>query len=182
MTKPSIEIVTAVSKSGGIDTSGSVASVWHLPKDRQRSREIITGGRTYQLGSPYAMAIGARAFQALQSALSLKFDRCYNIVVHEDDPVRSVPFFYAEAPNLDHAITLAERRRSKKVFLMGDANFYRRAFDRVERLHLTVVEDDLDALEQFPEFPDFSGFELQRETPGQENDVNYVFREYVRVP
>lgn len=179
MSTPSIEIVSAVSESGGMARYGDGRSLWRLPKDVKRFHDITSGASSYSTGEVNSMAIASTTFKAMRLANYPLFDRRFNIVVN-DGTSCSVPFDHAKVDDLDMAVELATRRRSPKLFVVGDSEFYAKAFERVDRIHLSVIKGDYDTDERFPGFPELDNFELLNAYGVQENGIDYTFQQYER--
>ena len=179
MGKPSIEIVSAISEDGGMAANGDGRSLWNLPKDVRRFRDITSGSTHYALGKVNSMAIGSSTFNAMRRAGHPLFDSRFNIVVNDGEDAK-VPFDHEKAKDFESAAQLAERRGSPRLFVVGNAQFYAEAFAKVDRLHLTIVRGTYETEDMFPGFPEIDGFRFTREYEENENNIDYTFQVYER--
>lgn len=135
--------------------------LWHLPEDLKRFKELT-------LGHPIIM--GRKTWESLPPSVRPLPGR-ENIVITRDI------YYKAPGATLVHSFEAAcfcsrefeHKNPSGEVLVIGGAEIYAHALPLVERLYLTIVEDEPDADSFFPDYSAFTkriGETEQREKNG----------------
>ena len=138
---------------------------WHLPADLRHFKALT-------MGKPIVM--GRRTWESLPGLLP---GRRHILVTRN-------PVYRAEgaeiAGSLDEAVALAGD--ADDVMVVGGAQLYAQALGIADRIHLTLIEADIDGDAFFPELDPAHWREAAREAhPGDDrNPWPYVFLEFVR--
>jgi dihydrofolate reductase len=168
MNTPRISIVVALGKNGTTHNTIGKGNklLWHISEDLKRFKKIT-------LGHPIIM--GSKTYESIGHPLP---DRT-NIVLTRDKswqkegvvPCHSLPDAFAYAKSLG----------SKEIFVCGGSEIYTQALPFVDRLYLTLIEDEKDADSFFPDWSEFTK-EIEREEKRDEKlGVNYVWVTLERV-
>ena len=140
---------------------------WHLPEDLRFFKKMTSGK---------VMIMGRKTFEGLPGHLP---DRHHIVIsrsafVAEEEDVDFVT-------SLDAAIELAASlisQPSDEVFIIGGGEIFQQSLKLVDRIYLTVIEQDYEGDAKYPLF-DESQFVLERDEkrPGP---PPFSFRTYVR--
>lgn len=138
---------------------------WHLPADLKHFRRLTSG---------HPVIMGRKNYESIGKPLA---DRV-NIVV-----TRKLDFL---APgclvthSLDEAMTSVGNDRD--IFIIGGAEIYREAFDRANRIYLTLIHARIEGDTYFPEFDEPPWREVSREhhESDENNPYAFSFITYVR--
>jgi dihydrofolate reductase len=115
--------IAAVGSNGVIGAEGDIP--WRIPEDWRRFRDLTTG---------QVLIMGRKTFDSIGRALPGRT----TIVVTRDrmwrgDGVRV-------APTVVEAFAQAEQLQPETIFVVGGGELYRAAWDRLDRLELTLVD------------------------------------------
>ncbi len=141
--KPRVSIVVAIGRDKqhnrviGKDNN----LVWRIPDDLKRFKKIT-------LGHPVIM--GRRTFDSIVSVLGKPLPGRTNIVV-----TRDTTYSYPGAEvvhSLEDAVALASKLDSEEIFIGGGTEIYKQALPLVNRLYLTLIDDERDGDSYFPEY------------------------------
>jgi len=158
MTRPRLELIAAVAKNGVIGKGGQLP--WHLPDDLKRFKQLT-------LGHPILM--GRRTYESIGRPLPGR----RNIVISET--LTTAPPGTDLAHSLDEAIQLISTHNGP-AFIIGGAVLYHAALGRVERLHLTEVDAEVEGDVYFPPFDRSQWSESEIERHGRDERHAYPFR------
>ncbi|HRO66242.1 MAG TPA: dihydrofolate reductase [Pseudobdellovibrionaceae bacterium] len=140
---------------------------WHLPEDLKFFKKM-TDGRI--------MIMGRKTFESLPGHLPNR----HHIVV-------SRSHFVADEGDVDFVSSIDQALKraaelvtdpSEEVFIVGGGEIYKQTLDKVDRIYLTVIDQDVEGDAQYPEFDD-SLFALER-NEGRPGPPPFSFRTYVR--
>ena len=132
--------------------------LWHIPDDLKRFRKLT-------LGHPVIM--GRKTFQSIIAVLGKPLPRRTSIVV-----TRDTHFHYENvlvAHSLEQALEKACEIETEEIFIGGGTEIYTQALPFVDRLYLTLINDDKEGDSVFPDYEkDFTQkiFEETREWEG----------------
>lgn len=164
-----LSLIVAMSTNRTIGINNALP--WHLPNDMKHFRKIT-------MGKPVVM--GRKTFESIGKPLPGR----RNIVISRD------PTYKAEGvdvvTSLDAAILLGEDiclvSGLEEVMVLGGAQIYELALERVDRLYITHVDADVKGDAFFPEV-DWLSFTLMDEevfTAEGPNPYDYRFSLYQR--
>ncbi|MBX3039163.1 MAG: dihydrofolate reductase [Bdellovibrionaceae bacterium] len=140
---------------------------WHLPEDLRFFKKM-TDGRI--------MIMGRKTFESLPGHLPNR----HHIIVSRSHFVADegdVDF----VSSIDEALKLAEELiadPSEEVFIVGGGEIYKQTLDKVDRIYLTVIDQEVEGDAKYPEF-DESRFILEKDE-GRPGPPPFAFRTYVR--
>jgi len=155
--KPIISIVAAISRiDRGLGEGDKL--LWHLPDDLKRFKRLTLG---------HPVILGRKTFESIVGYLGGPLPGRINIVVTRN------PDYKAQGPNvivsdsIEEALKKARELDSEEIFIGGGANVYTQALPLVDRLYLTLIEDQKKADSFFPPYNEFSKktFEEKRVAP-----------------
>jgi len=131
-----ISLVVAMARNRTIGAGGKLP--WHLPEDLKRFKRVTTG---------HPIVMGRKTFESIGRPLPGRT----NIVVTRD-AAKAIPGCRV-AGSLDEALALAaapDVPGSGEVCVVGGGEIYRQALPRADRLHLTLIDRDVDGDASFP--------------------------------
>ena len=133
-------IVVAMSREGrAIGKAGKL--LWHIPEDLRRFKTLTSG---------HPVIMGRKTFDSILSYLGKPFPNRTNIIV-----TRNADFTYPEvivAPTLEDALENARVLDTKEIHIGGGADIYTQVLPHVDRLYLTLIDDEPEADTFFPEY------------------------------
>ncbi len=139
---PRVCIVVAMSRGKrAIGKQGKL--LWHIPEDMKRFKELTMG---------HPVIMGRKTFESILSYIGKPLPGRTNIVV-----TRNAAYSFPEivvAPTLADAIENAKIMDSSEVHIGGGSEIYAQALPMVDRLYLTLVDDEPEADSFFPEYAD----------------------------
>lgn len=141
---------------------------WRMPADLKYFKKTT-------MGSPVIM--GRKSYESIGRPLPGR----HNIVLTRD------PDYAAEGISVVHTLEEALERaaedEAKEVFIIGGAQIYEMAFDRCDRIYMTVIHTEAEGDVFLPEI-DFAEWDLLSEESHASDGKNihdYTFRIYGRV-
>ena len=141
--KPRISIVVALGRDGqhnrviGKDNR----LLWHIPEDLKRFKALT-------LGHPVIM--GRRTFESILAVLKKPLPGRTNIVVTRDE-TWSYPDVLV-AHSLEEALAKAKEVDQEEIFIGGGTQIYEEALSFVDRLYLTLIDDEKEGDTFFPAY------------------------------
>ena len=131
--------------------------LWYIPDDLKRFKALT-------LGHPVIM--GRKTFESILSALGKPLPGRTNIVITRNTGYRHEGATIAHS--LEEAIAKAREIDSEEIFIGGGSEIYRQALSYVDRLYLTLIDDEKDGDAFFPEYEK----EFTKKTLEEERDWN----------
>jgi dihydrofolate reductase len=158
-----ISIIAAMAENRVIGANNALP--WRLPADLGHFRRLTSG---------HHVIMGRRNYESIGKPLP---DRT-NIVITRNPEYRAPGCHVAHS--LEEGLALA--RNDPEIFIIGGADIYRQAFDRADRLYLTLIHASVDGDTYFPEFNERQWREIDRERhqPDAKNSFGYTFVTYDR--
>ena len=145
MKKPQISIVVAIGRgrkwNGALGKDGKL--LWHIPEDLKRFKAIT-------LGHPIIM--GRKTFESIIAMIGKPLPDRTNIVVTRDPS-----WSYGDvivAHSLEEAIAEAKKLDHEEIFIGGGGEIYKAALPYVDKLYLTLIDDDKEGDSYFPPYED----------------------------
>ncbi|MBI5004318.1 dihydrofolate reductase [Candidatus Kaiserbacteria bacterium] len=170
MKKPQISIVAAIGNgrqwNGALGKDGKL--LWHIPEDLKRFKELT-------LDHPIIM--GRKTFESIVALLGRPLPRRTNIVV-----TRDVSWGYdgvIVAHSLEEAIDRAKEIDQEEIFIGGGGEIYKAALPYVDKLYMTLVDDDKEGDSYFPPYED----QFTKKISGKEQkwgDITYRWVDLAR--
>jgi dihydrofolate reductase len=160
---PCVSLIAALAANRVIGRDNALP--WHLPEDLRHFRALTRG---------HPVIMGRRTYESIGRPLP---DR-QNLVITRD-PHRAIPGVEL-ATSLENALALARPARGE-VFVIGGAEIYALALPRADRLHLTLIERDVEGNARFPEWREL-GFRETESRPGEDavSGLRYRFTTWER--
>ena len=147
---------------------------WNLPEDMKYFREKTKG---------HVMIMGRKTFESFGGK---PLPNRFHIVITRnpdykfEHPQVQVVQDMKMAMELAHMLT--EKYKTKfgdEVFIVGGGEIYKQSMDLIDRLYLTVIDQDFEGDAKFPEF-DTAQFKLTQDIEKNE-PMKYHFRVYERL-
>ncbi|MES2966807.1 MAG: dihydrofolate reductase [Patescibacteria group bacterium] len=142
--------------------------LWHVPADLRRFKALT-------LGHPIIM--GRKTFESIIAILGKPLPGRTNIIV-----TRDASYSYPGATtttSLEEAFTVAAKENPSEIHIGGGAQMYEQALPYVDKIYLTLYNDDAEGDTTFPEFE--SDFTIATEHPIQEHaGLSFQWVDYVR--
>ena len=162
MDKPSVYLVAAVARDGGIGCKGDLLA--RLPDDLRRLKQLT-------LGSPVVM--GRKTWDSIGRPLPGR----HNIVVTRNRA------WHAEGasavPSVPAALALAAQ--AKRIFIIGGAHIYAAALPIADAMELTEIDAVFPADTWFPAWDRSRFSEVARETRAGADGLSFSFVSYRRI-
>lgn len=157
---PEVVAIAAVAANGVIGAEGEIP--WRIPGDLPRLRRLTMG---------HVLLMGRRTYDTLGRPLPGRTS-----IVLTRDPDWSADGVLV-AHDLDEALALAaEHAPGKIVWVFGGGEIYRLAWERIDRLDLTLVHSEPPGDTTFPEIDPAEWVETARESNDGFDFVTYVRR------
>ncbi len=156
-----ISIVVAVGQNREVGNTGGL--LWRIPEDLKRFKALT-------LGHPVIM--GRKTFESIIASLGKPLPGRTNIVV-----TRNPTWHHAEvltAYSLEEALTKARELDKEEIHIGGGAQLYEQALPFVDRLYLTLVDDEKPADTYFPPYEHLFTKKLSEE-PRTEGGLSYTW-------
>ncbi|MSU73574.1 dihydrofolate reductase [Candidatus Kaiserbacteria bacterium] len=149
--------VVAIGKNRGLGKEGKL--LWHIPDDLKRFKELT-------LGHPIIM--GRKTFESILGYTKGKLlPGRTNIVVTRDASWQYEGVIVTSS--LEEAIAKGRELDEKEVHIGGGAQIYEQALPYIDKLYLTLIDDEKEADSFFPPYADTftkKVFEEKREWNG----------------
>lgn len=154
-----ISIIVAMDRNRVIGFQGKIP--WRLPADLKRFRQLTMG---------HAVIMGRKTFQSIGGPLPGRT----NIVVTRQKEFR------AEGCTVVHSLQEALQVAGPDPFVIGGAELYAQALPLADRLYITEVDTCAPRGDAY--FPEIDPAQWQpvEEQSGEDNNLRYRWRTYVR--
>lgn len=144
--------------------------LWKLPPDLEHFKKITAG---------HTVIMGGNTFLSLGRPLPNRV----NIVITKNKDFAAPGYIIVSSPEeaLERAKTEEEKLENahKEIFVIGGASIYIQMLPRVEKLYLTIVDDEPAEVDTY--FPDYAEFRITNESETQKyNGLKYKFIELAR--
>ncbi len=152
-----ISIVVAMSSNRAIGLNNQLP--WNLPADLKHFKDVT-------MGKPIIM--GRKTHESIGRALPGR----KNIIVTRDQNYQAKDCVVAH--NIEDALQAASD--VEEVAIIGGENIFKQTMDKVNRIYLTVIHEDIDGDTFFPELGE-EWHEVERKdcTPDEKNQYHYSF-------
>ncbi|HTR18852.1 MAG TPA: dihydrofolate reductase [Candidatus Paceibacterota bacterium] len=140
MKKPRICIVVAIGKNRELGKEGKL--LWHIPDDLKRFKALTRG---------HPIIFGRKTFESVLSYNKGKpLPERTNIVVTRDPTYTYEGAIVAQS--LDEAVEKAKALDPEEIHIGGGAQMYEQVLPQVDKLFLTLIDDDKEADTFFPPY------------------------------
>jgi dihydrofolate reductase len=151
-----ISLIAAMSENRVIGINNKLP--WHLPADLRHFRRLTTG---------HPVIMGRRNYESIGKPLPNRT----NIVVTRNPDYRAAGCLVTHS--LDDAMNSAGN--DSEIFIIGGAEIYRQAFDRANRIFITLIHARIEGDTYFPEFEGPPWREISRERHERDENNPYSF-------
>ncbi len=139
MKKPLISAVVAIGKNRELGKNDKL--LWHIPDDLKRFKRLT-------LGHPIIM--GRKTFESIVSYIGGPLPERTNIVVTRD---AAWNFSGAiKVSSIEEGIEKAKEIDAKEIHIGGGARIYEQALPLIDKLYLTLIDDEKPADTFFPPY------------------------------
>ncbi len=138
MNQPPIVIVVAMGRNRELGKDGRL--LWHIPEDLQRFKRLTSG---------HPVILGRKTFESIVGYLGKPLPNRTNIVVTRDPAWTHEQVVVARS--LEEALEKARALNPAEIHVGGGAQIYEQILPQVDKLFLTLVEDEPAADTFFPE-------------------------------
>lgn len=146
-----ISIVVAISSENrAIGKDGKL--LWHIPDDMMRFKALT-------LGHPVIM--GRKTFESILNSLGTPLPGRTNIIVTRDNAYEAAGCVIAHS--LEDALAEARKLDNEEIHIGGGSELYRQVLPQVDKLYLTLVDDEKEADTFFPDYSEFTKEEFVEE-------------------
>lgn len=136
---------------------------WHIREDLQRFKRLTLG---------HAVIMGRKTYESIGKPLPGRL----NVVISRNKNYEAEGCTIVTS--LAEAIEKAETNKTGEIFVLGGGEIYAQALGLVSKLHLTVVDADIEGDAFFPDYSDFKT--VVSEEKHLENNPPYSFVELKR--
>jgi dihydrofolate reductase len=165
MTAPRLSILVAMARNRTIGINNTLP--WRCPEDLKRFKALTMG---------HHIIMGRKTFDSIGRPLPGRI----TVVVTRNRGLQ------IEGCTVAHSLeaAIAVCAGDEEVFVVGGANLYAQALPRVDTLHITEIQHDVDGDAHFPDFDRAQWREVSREQHHQDapQALDYAFVTYRRVP
>jgi dihydrofolate reductase len=151
-----VSIIVAISKNGVIGRDNQLP--WDIPEDMKSFRQTTAG---------HPIIMGRKTFESIGRPLP---NRLNIVMTRSEDAIEGVTL----AHDLDEAIVLAEQSDNNEIFIIGGGNVYSQAIDKVDRLYLTIVDEDVEGDTKFPAYRDFKKVVSERDSVSNGYKIKFL--------
>lgn len=150
MHTPRISIVVALGNNHAIGKNNSL--LWHIPEDLKRFKRITMG---------HPIIMGRKTFESVLAILGKPMPGRTNIVVTRDTTWTYKGVMVTHS--FLEALTKAKDLDAAEIFIGGGTEIYTQALPFVDRLYLTLIDDNQEGDSYFPDYQKEFTKELSRE-------------------
>lgn len=142
--------------------------LFHVPDDLRRFKELTNG---------HPVIMGRKTFQSIEKMLGKPLPGRTNIVITRDRDYRRDHVRVAHS--LEESLEIALEEGPREIHIGGGAELYQQALPYVDKLFLTLFDDDREGDAVFPEYEnDF--VEVTRHGVRDTDGLAYEWVDYVR--
>lgn len=117
--------------------------LWRIPDDLKRFRELTTG---------HPVVMGRKTFESIVGYRGDPLPNRPNIVITRDKEWKYDHQDVTIVHSLEEGIAKAREMDDKEIFIGGGTQVYEQALPMMDRLYLTLVEDDKEGDSYFPPY------------------------------
>ena len=129
-------LIVAVTENGVIGKDNDMP--WHIPEDLKYFKKITTG---------HCIIMGRNTYNSIGKALPNRT----NIVVSKT--LEQAPEGCLLAISIDEAFKIAEEKKHQEAFIIGGANMYHEALNKVDWAYITHIKANVEGDTYFPKLP-----------------------------
>jgi len=115
--------------------------LWHIPDDLKRFKQLTMG---------HPVIMGRKTFESILAILGKALPGRTNIVITRDSNWTHPDVIVAHS--LEEALEKARALDSEEIFIGGGGQIYEQALPYIDRLYLTLIDDDKEGDSYFPPY------------------------------
>ena len=158
-----MSIICAIAQNRAIGKNNQL--LWHIKKDFQHFKEKTLG---------HVMLMGQRTYESIGKPLPGRT----TVVVSSDPDFNPVGENVHVCRTLEDGIVKAKEVEKEEIFICGGGSVYAQTIGMVDKLYLTIVEQDFEADTFFPEYSEFKNVVSEKED--EEGDFKFRFVELTK--
>ena len=148
-TKPRISIVAAIGRDHlGRNVLGKDNELlWRIPDDLKRFKRLTSG---------HPVIMGRKTYESIVATLGTPLPNRTNVVVTRDSAYEGPSSRGSVFPvtSIEEAIERAKNVEGEELFVIGGAQIYEAALPLVDKLYLTIIDDEQEGDTYFPSYQD----------------------------
>ena len=137
--KPCVSIVVSIGKNGVIGRLDKL--MWPIPEDLKRFKQLTMG---------HPVIMGRKTFEPILLSLGKPLPGRTNIVITRHKNYK--PSGVLVTHSLKEALDKAKEINKEEIFIGGGAQIYEQALPFVDKLYLTLIDDEKEGDAYFPEY------------------------------
>lgn len=143
MSDARISIVVAIGRDGAHNhvIGRENALLWHIPDDLKRFKQLTCG---------HPVIMGRKTFESILQVLGKPLPERENIVVTQNPNWQHEGVHTAHS--LEEALAKAREFDTEEIFIGGGTTLYEQALPLVNRLYLTIIDDEKEGDAFFPPY------------------------------
>jgi dihydrofolate reductase len=142
--------------------------LFHVPDDLKRFKELSMG---------HPIILGRKTFESIVSMIGKPLPGRTNIVVTRDESYKHEGAKVAHS--LEKAFDVATSEYPREIHIGGGAEMYKQALPYVDKLFLTLFDNETEGDSTFPEYKD-DFIEITRHEPREYNGLKYEWIDFER--
>lgn len=160
-----VNAIVAMSKNRVIGSNNQLP--WHLPADLKHFKHVTTG---------HIVIMGRKTY----SSIGRKLPNRINIIVTRNENFDAPGCLVAHS--LTEALQLAQKHCDLQVFIIGGSEIFQQALPLLQKVYLTLIEEEFNGDTFFPELApnEWQEVHYEHHGPDQDNKFAYSFIEYAR--
>lgn len=139
MKKPLIAAVAAIGKNRELGKNDKL--LWHIPDDLKRFKRLTVG---------HPIIMGRKTFESIVGYIGGPLPERTSIVVTKDPSWKYTGV--TTASTVESAIEIAKGVDSERIDIGGGASIYEQALPYIDKLQLTLIDDEKPADTFFPPY------------------------------
>ena len=139
--KPLISIIAVISKKTRAMGSKN-GLLWKIEGDLPRFKKITEG---------HPIIMGRKTYQSIGKPLPNRI----NIVISRSGNMENIPGLII-VDSIEKALDKAKEMESKEIFIIGGGQIFRETISFVDKLYLTIVDNEPEADVFFPNYSEFT--------------------------
>ena len=152
MERPRISLIAALgARTRAIGNRNGL--LWHIPPDLRRFKELTTG---------HPIIMGRKTYESIGKPLPGRLNIVLSDVLFEAPPEVRV------CSSIEGALETASATRTDEIFIIGGGQVYAQTIAIVDRMYLTLVDDDAPGATFLPEVHMLPFREVEREEHSHE--------------
>ncbi len=151
---PRISAIAAISKNRVIGKDNGL--IWAIPEDLRRFKQLTTG---------HAVIMGRKTYESIGKPLPNRT----NIIITRDKNFTASGCIITNS--LDEAFKQADN--DTEIFVIGGGQIYEQALSKIDRLYLTVIDQEAEGDTYFPAYDNFT--KVVENTPGSFEGLHYTY-------